>query len=203
MDEFKNLSKFYNKKNNKNSKNLNNKFKFLYHTAIKILICLIIFVVTLIVLKWNPNLKDKVYDMVYDNHFSFSYVNNLYNKYFGNVLPFDKVLPDDEPVFNENLVYNEANLYKDGVSLSVSNNYLVPILESGIIVFIGEKDNYGSTVIVQQIDGIDTWYGNINVSDIKMYDYIKKGELLGEVKDDRLYLVFQKEGKYLNYKDYI
>ena len=40
-------------------------------------------------------------------------------------------------------------------------------------------------------------------SDIKIYDYVQKGTLLGEVVDNKLYLVFQKEGKYLNYKDYI
>ncbi len=202
MDDFKNLSKFYNKKNNVNNKK-SKRHKFLYHIVTKILICLIIFVVMLIVLKNNPKLKDKVYNVVYDNHFSFAYINNLYEKYFGKILPFDNVLPNEEEVFNEKLVYNEASLFKDGVSLSVSKNYLVPVLESGIVVFIGEKENYGNTVIVQQIDGVDTWYGNVNIGDIQLYDYIKKGDLLGEVKDDILYLVFQKEGKYLNYKDFI
>ena len=72
-----------------------------------------------------------------------------------------------------------------------------------IVVFIGEKEHYGNTIIVQQIDGIDTWYGNVYIGDIKIYDYVQKGNLLGEVLDDKLYLVFQKEGKYLNYKDYI
>ena len=36
-----------------------------------------------------------------------------------------------------------------------------------------------------------------------MYDYIEKGKLLGEVKGKELYMVFQKEGKYLNYKEYL
>ncbi len=200
MGDFESLSKFYNKDNKKSN---NKKYKLLYHTLTKILLCIIIFITALITFKLKPNLKDKVYKVVYDNHFSFTYINNLYNKYFGNILPFDKVLPSEEEVFSEKLVYNEANLYKDGVALKVSNNYLVPILESGIVVFIGEKENYGNTVIVQQIDGIDTWYGNVNIGDIKIYDYIKKGNLLGEVQSDRLYLVFQKEGKYLDYKDYI
>ena len=36
-----------------------------------------------------------------------------------------------------------------------------------------------------------------------MYDYIEEGTLLGETKDNYLYMVFAKEGKFLNYKDYI
>ena len=153
--------------------------------------------------KVKPELKDKIYDFVYEDQFSFSYVNNLYKKYFGDILPFENIAPEDEKVFNEKLEYDNASLYKDGVALEVNNNYLVPIIESGIVVFIGEKENYGNTVIVQQIDGIDVWYGNVNISDIKIYDYVQKGTLLGEVLDNNLYLVFQKEGKYLDYKDYI
>lgn len=195
-------SKFYNKKNTKNS--TSNRYKFLYRLITKVLICIIIFIILLITVKINPKLKNKIYNIVYEDHFSFAYINNLYKKYFGDILPFDNIVPNDtEGVFNESLDYDEANLYKDGVELSVNTNYLVPILESGIVVFIGEKEHYGNTIIVQQIDGIDTWYGNVYIGDIKIYDYVQKGNLLGEVLDDKLYLVFQKEGKYLNYKDYI
>ena len=194
-------SKFYNKVKNNNNKN--NKYKFLYKTITKVLICLIIFIVLLIVVKVNPEFKDKIYDVVYEDHFSFSYINNLYKKYFGDVLPFDNIAPSTESVFNEKLDYSSANLYKDGVVLSVSSNYLVPVIESGIVVFIGEKEHYGKTIIVQQINGIDTWYGNVSIGDIKIYDYVSKGTLLGETLDNKLYLVFQKEGKYLDYKDYI
>jgi len=195
------LSKFYNKK--KNTKESTNNHKFLYKMITKILICLIIFVSLLIVIKVNPKLKDKIGKVVYEDQFSFAYINNLYKKYFGNILPFDNIAPTDEKVFNEKLKYNEASLYKDGVKLSVNNNYLVPIIESGIVVFIGNKENYGNTIIVQQINGIDVWYGNVSIGDIKIYDYVSKGALLGETIDDKLYLVFQKEGKYLDYKDYI
>ena len=193
-------SKFYHKKSPKENKD--NNHKKLYRFVTKILICLIIFVSLLIITKSSPELKDKIYELVYEDHFSFSYVNNLYKKYFGNVLPFENIAPIEE-VFNEKITYNEANIYKDGVNLDVGDNYLVPVIESGIVVFIGEKENYGNTVIVQQINGIDTWYGNINLTDIKIYDYVEKGTLLGEVLDNNLYLVFQKEGKYLNYKDYL
>ena len=34
-------------------------------------------------------------------------------------------------------------------------------------------------------------------------DYVEKGKLLGEAQDEKLYLVFQKDGSYLNYKEYI
>ena len=53
------------------------------------------------------------------------------------------------------------------------------------------------------MDGIDIWYGNINQSSVKLYDYVEKGNLLGETIDDKLYLVYQKNNKFLNYSDYL
>ena len=47
------------------------------------------------------------------------------------------------------------------------------------------------------------FYANIEPINLKLYDYIEKGSLLGEAKNNKLYLVFSKDGKYLNYKDYI
>ena len=80
---------------------------------------------------------------------------------------------------------------------------MVPVLESGIVIFMGEKDGYGNTVVIEQVDGIDVYYSNISTDGIKLYDYVEKGKLLGEAQDEKLYLVFQKDGSYLNYKEYI
>ena len=58
---------------------------------------------------------------------------------------------------------------------------------------------------MQQVDGVDVWYSNINVNteNVKLYNYVEEGSLLGEAKGDYVYLVFQKEGKFLDYKEYI
>ena len=79
---------------------------------------------------------------------------------------------------------------------------MVPVIESGIVVFIGDKDDYGKTVIIEQVDGVDTWYGNVDNINVSLYDYVSKGEFLAEANNS-FYMVFQKDGKYLNYKDYI
>ncbi len=48
------------------------------------------------------------------------------------------------------------------------------LFESGIVVYIGEKENYKQTVIVQQMNGVDVWYGNIKQANVKLYDYVEK-----------------------------
>ena len=175
--------------------------KILINLLSKTLITVVLMLLALIFIKASKSFKTGFYKQVYGTNFSFSKINNLYNKYIGKLDIVDKVATT-EAVFNEKLVYKKKEKYKDGVKLLVGSNYLVPIQESGIVVFIGKKEDYGNVVIIQRLDGVDQWYGNISNTDLKLYDYVKKGELLGEV-DNTLYLVYRKNGKSLNYEEYI
>lgn len=154
----------------------------------------------LIAVKSNQKAKEFIYQNVYQKNLKFAEVSTWYNKHFGKILPIKNTT---ESVFKEDLVYQSANLYKDGVELKVAKQYMVPVLESGIIVFIGEKEGYGQTIIVQQVNGVDVWYGNVSTLELSLYDYVEKGTLLGESKEDKLYLVFQKDGKFVDYKEYL
>ena len=80
--------------------------------------------------------------------------------------------------------------------------YNVKMLESGLVVFVGEKDGIRNTIIVQQSNGIDIVYGFINNTDVKVYDYVEKGTIIGTANKE-LYLAFQKEGKSISYEPYI
>lgn len=164
---------------------------------------IILSLLTLIILKSNSKLKQSFYKQVYENNFSFTEVNNLYKKYFGSSIPFKDFFETTKPVFNEKLTFKEASKYMDGVKLTVSDKYLVPNQLSGLIVFIGEKEGYGNTVVVQQANGIDLWYGNIETVNVKLYDYVEQGSLIGNTKDTTLYLVYKKDGEVLDYKDFI
>lgn len=166
----------------------------------KTLITVVITLILLIIMKANSNFKNNFYKYVYDTNFSFTKISNLYNKYFGNLIELPTY--KEQTVFNEKIDYKTKEKYLDGVKLSVDNNYSVPALESGIVVFIGNKDDYGNVIIIEQVNGIDVWYGNISNANVKLYDYINKGSILGNV-NDYLYLVFKKSGNILNYEDYI
>ena len=196
------VSKFLDKDKNKNQKEKNKKKNFLMSFFNKILVCIILVIICLIMMKTNSNFKEFVSEKIFKDNISFAYLNNLYNKYFGNILPSYKNL-DTEVVFNEKLEYFEYNKYLDGYKLSVQTSYLVPIIESGIVVYIGNIDNYGESVIIEGIDGVDIWYSNLENISVKLYDYVNSGDYLGEVKGEDLYLVFEKNQEYLKFEDYI
>ena len=43
----------------------------------------------------------------------------------------------------------------------------------------------------------------METSSIKLYDYVESGTYLGTTKDNILYLVYSKDGNFLDYKEYL
>lgn len=169
----------------------------------KFLCMVILTLLCLIGLKKSETFKNVFYENVYGKNFSFVYVKEIYQKYFGSTLPIDKLLgKDTEPVFSETFSYKTKEDYLEGSKFTVDNAYLVPTLESGMVVFTGEKEGYGNTIIIQQVDGVDIWYSNVT-SNVKLYDYIEKGDVLGETNGNYLYMVIKKNGTAISYEEYI
>lgn len=169
----------------------------------KFLCMVILTLLCLIGLKKSETFKNVFYENVYGKNFSFAYVKEIYQKYFGSTLPIDKLLgKDTEPVFSETFSYKTKEDYLEGSKFTVDNAYLVPTLESGMVVFTGEKEGYGNTIIIQQVDGVDIWYSNVT-SNVKLYDYIEKGDVLGETNGNYLYMVIKKNGTAISYEEYI
>ena len=168
----------------------------------KFLICIIIFLLGMILVKNNKSLKKYLKENIYEK--SISFINNKknYDKYIGSFLSI-KENKDVVKVSNNKIPYEKKEEVNNGIKLTVPENYPVPVLESGVVVFIGEKENYGNVIIVEQVNGIETLYGNINFNNIKLYDYLEKDEIIGESKNKELFLLFQKNGEYIDYKEQI
>ena len=191
-------SKYENIINRNNPKKKKNYFRKL---LIRIMIVIILFLSLAIAYKSNIQLKSYIDKYIYSDNLSFTKIKKFYNKYLGGILP--KIKEDNTSlVFNEKLNYSSKEDYYDGVHLKVEELYLVPCIEEGMVVFIGNKEYYGNTIIIESLEGIYYWYGNISNTSLKLYDYIEKGSPIGESSGD-LYLVFSKDDKYLDYGKYI
>lgn len=172
--------------------------KYLNGLVKRTMICFVFVLLMLAISLMSETGRSYIKKYLLETNFEFSKINTLYNKYIG------KLTDENTEVVSGSqlLEYTSKEKYNDGVKLTVSENYNVNLLESGIVVYIGEKEGYGNTIIVQQSNGIDAWYGNIENVDVKIYDYIEKGTIIGNA-NKTLYLVFQKNGEILNYEDYI
>ena len=179
-----------------------NKVKALSRRIVsKLLLSIIFLLVSIILINRSDKVKEFYQENIYTNSWSFTKFNSLYNKYFGSLVK-DYQVPDTSSVFNETLSYSHIEDYLNGSILSVSNNYMVPVIESGIIVYLGDKDALKNTCIVQGVDGVDIWYSNIDISKLTLMDYVNKGEFLSTTLSDKLYLTLERGNEYIKYEDY-
>ncbi len=139
-------------------------------------------------------------DHFFNNTLAFSKINEFYKTYFGNIVPENIVttLPVGNTLKDYINIEEEENAYK--VSLTGNTMHF---LQSGIVVFIGEKENLGKTIIIQGIDGVDIWYSNLSNLNVTMYDYVEKDTIVGEFNENTAILTFMENGKYRGYEDYL
>ena len=170
-------------------------------TIYKVLLVVIIVLFGSLIVNKSSSVRNIIYDKVYVNYLNFSYIKNIYSTYLGDIIPFQNIIKD-EPVFNEKLKYSDKSIYNNGVKLTLNNN-IVPILDSGIVIFVGNKDGFNKTVIIETDDGVEEWYGNLDNIKVNLYDYVNKNDILGDTDNNTLYLEFKKDNKSLDYNKFL
>ena len=174
--------------------------KFIRFTN-KVLTAVLLGLISLIVMEYSPKFKSFMQEEVLGKNISFAFLGNLYNKYFGKVLPEDSGKVAE--VFNEKISFINKEKFEDGVKLTVTNNYLVPVMQSGIVVFTGEKEGIGKVITIEGEDNSTITYGNIKNTNLKLYDYVNKGMFLGEVDGNTLYVTILKNGETVDIETYL
>lgn len=196
----------YNKKLKKEKKDDDNKntlSKFLFTILIKSLIVVLLFLSSMIFIRQNDKNKKMFKEKVYNNSLSFAKIYNLYSKYLGDALPFKDIIKDDtKKVSNEKITYSSIKKEGDGYLLVVPSNYTLQSIKSGIVIEVKKDDKYKNIVKIQDKSGVNITYKNLNEVEVKLYDYVEKGEILGSVSN-KLYINFEKDGKYLSYEKYL
>ena len=175
--------------------------KYIKGFVVRCLVCVILFLVISIICNFSDKNLLWFKNNVYNNNINFTFFNKIYKKYINKYLPFD--LYDEKIVMSDKFVYSDKEKYLDGVKLNVGKNYNMKSLCGGIVVYIGDKEKLGTTVIIQGTNGVDYWYSNLDNLSVKLYDYIEKDVLIGTTKNEYVYLTFLKDGKYLDYEKYI
>lgn len=195
------------KKNSKynKSKKENKSFisKFLFSITIKSLVVIILFLGSLIYIKMGDENKSNFKRVVYQNSLSFAKIYSVYKKYLGDVIPFKNIFKDNvKKVSNEKLSYESVKKENNGYVFTVSSDYAIPAIKSGIVIEVKKDNKYINVIKVQDKNGLNISYGYLNEVDVKLYDYIDKDEFIGKC-NKKLYLIFEKDNKYLSYEEYL
>lgn len=136
------------------------------------LFTVIIFTMIIIILSnSNQNFRNFLVNDVLNKTMDFSKVNNMIDK----VTDVFKIEENTKNVFKEE---EKIEKYKDGLKYYVNDDKKVILKDSGIVTFIGEKEGYNNTIVIQQSNGYYAWYGNVKET-VKLYDYIERGNEIG------------------------
>lgn len=188
------MYEYENKKNVKKSKYISNLFS-------RVLLSIILVLLSAIYINIDEKHFNNYKKYIYTDSLSFNKISKIYNKIFGSEIPIN-IPKETKMVFNEGYDTNNIEKYEDGYKIKLDNN-VINNLHDGIVVYIGDKDNYDNTIVVSGTDGVDIWYGNVSNVNVTLYDYIDKDIVLGDTTDNNLYLKFLKGEEIVGYEGYI
>ena len=173
-DEYKNKSK--SKKRN------------LFQVLISKLFTVIIFTMIVIIISNNsPKFRDFLTNDVLNSTMDFSKINKFINR-------LTNVFENNEVLNVSKEVVSDSEEYLDGVKYKVEKNSDIVLKDSGIVTYIGKKKGYNNTIIIQQSNGYYAWYGNIK-ENVKLYDFIEKGSVIGSSLSNEYYYALFKDDK--------
>ncbi|WNF35908.1 M23 family metallopeptidase [Bacillaceae bacterium IKA-2] len=146
----------------------------------------------------------------FEEEFQFATVANWYESQFGRplaLLPTTTNLALED--FNKDIDLAYAvpatgriakNFAEDGKGVIVETvaNKNVEVAKSGMVRFVAEEENLGKTVIVAHYDGGESWYAMLDHVEVKLYDHIEAGSIIGTVSlkgDNGFYYFALKEGE--------
>ncbi len=158
----------------------------------KLFTIIIFSLIVISISNYSPKFRKFLNDKVLNSTFDFSFANKLVN----NITDVFK----SKNTIKTSIINDNYENYKDGVKYFVGENYEVLCKSSGIVTFIGEKDGYNNTIIIQQSDGFYAWYGNVTQS-VKVYDYIEEVTILGVSSNEYYYALF-KDDKPISVNEY-
>mgnify|MGYP004442568693 FL=1 len=177
--------------------------KFLFQVLIKSLIVIIIFISSLIYISRSDENKNYFKKIVYNNSLSFARIYNVYKNYLGDLIPFKNILSNTtKTVSSEKISYDNITKENNGYMLDTSSMYMVTSIKSGIVIKKENSKKYKTLITIQDKDGVNITYGMLENLNINLYDYVDKGEVIA-MCNKKLYLIFEKNGKYLSYEKYL
>ena len=172
----------------KKNKEPKHKKKYLSIFLNKLFTIIIFIMIVLIISNYSPKFKNFIINDVLNKSMDFSKYNKIIKKFTNRF--------ENKNTMNVSNIIETKEEYLDGIKYIIDGTKDVYVKGSGIVTFIGKKDGYNNTIIVQQSDGYYAWYGNINES-VKIYDYVEKGSIIGSANKEYYYALF-KDNKKVN-----
>lgn len=124
-----------------------------------------------------------------DKEFNFAFVSEWYEDQFGTPLAFLPSTQEDNQTEDQDLqqyalsasgrILEDFDENGQRIAIETGIDTSVQAMNEGRVIFIGEKDGFGNTVVIQHSDNSESWYGNLKEVDVSIYEEIQKGGKVG------------------------
>lgn len=158
---------------------------------------------------WTDEAKD-VISGVYEREFQFASVVNWFDETIGQPFAFlpENSVKEKEEDFSmpaSGIIMESFENNGQGVIVKTAAAASVGTVKEGVVIYAGEKEEYGKTVIIQHADQSESWYGNLESIDVSLYEQVKKGAKLGRVQSSEedeekgeFYFALKSEGRFID-----
>lgn len=131
-----------------------------------------------------------------EKEFQFATVLDWYENQFGQPIALLPEANKPEGMDQTNQVDNTEHVYavpaagrvlepfskdRQGIMIETGRDSFIEAIDDGVVIDVGVKEDIGKTVVIQHPDGSETWYGNLNSINVKLYDFVKSRTQLGQV----------------------
>ncbi len=128
----------------------------------------------------------------FEQDFQFAAANRWFEKTVGNPLAFltDKKEDQKDVQANQELAVPasgkvQESFTQNGAGVKVETSAeAIDSMKEGYVVEVKKKSDTGLTVVVQHADNSYSWYGHLKDTDVALYDFVDKGEKIGQISLD-------------------
>ncbi|WP_134700028.1 M23 family metallopeptidase [Ammoniphilus sp. YIM 78166] len=86
-----------------------------------------------------------------------------------------------------------------GIQIEAPAGSEVKAVDQGWVIFVGEKEGIGQTIIVQHENQMQAWYGSLDQIEVTVQDWVQPGQAIGKSKDGRtVYFSMEMNGHYID-----
>ncbi|MGC8228633.1 peptidoglycan DD-metalloendopeptidase family protein [Pseudobacillus badius] len=127
-----------------------------------------------------------------EKEFPFSRAAQWYEKAFGEPLPFTAdgwTEKEQSPGASPEIALPAAGrIVEDfqtngqGILVETGPTEEVKAIKEGTVIFTGEKEGLGKTVILQHADNSESWYGHLSALSVQQYERVKAGNTLAKAE---------------------
>ncbi|MDA3129263.1 peptidoglycan DD-metalloendopeptidase family protein [Aliibacillus thermotolerans] len=154
-------------------------------------------------------------ETAFEEEFSFATATKWYEEHFGSPLAF---LPFETSMEREVTSSDSSTGMSIPVNATVTESFsengkgiifetgeddAVVALKGGVVIHAGPHEEWDLAVGIDHYDGGEAWYGLMESIDVKLYDHIAPGTVLGKGSEEetgniRFSLALMEEGKYVD-----